>query len=97
MPARSRKRSGLASVAAIVTLRSWAATCATCATLATCAGIGGPPVAVVPNPLDAVHFVDFDAALQRDKRPMQFVPGPQPPAPGTIRTSETQLAPFFAP
>lgn len=33
--------------------------------LATCAGIGGPPVAVVPNPLDAVHFVDFDTAHTR--------------------------------
>lgn len=33
--------------------------------LATCDGVGKPPVAVVPNPLDAVHFVDFDAAYNR--------------------------------
>jgi arylsulfatase A-like enzyme len=34
---------------------------------------------------------EFDAALQRDKRPMQFVPGPPPPAPGTVRTVETDV------
>lgn len=28
---------------------------------------------------------DFDAALQRDRRPMQFTAGPPPPAPGAIR------------
>jgi len=28
---------------------------------------------------------EFDALLQRDRRPMEFVPGPPPPAPGTIR------------
>lgn len=28
---------------------------------------------------------DFDAALQRDRRPLQVVAGPPPPAPGTIR------------
>ena len=33
----------------------------------------------------------FDAALQRDQRPMQFVPGPPPPAPGTVRTADTEL------
>jgi hypothetical protein len=34
----------------------------------------------------------FDAALQRDQRPMQFVPGPPPPAPGTVRTADTDLS-----
>ncbi|HUR60438.1 MAG TPA: sulfatase [Opitutaceae bacterium] len=28
---------------------------------------------------------EFDAALQRDKRPMEFAPGPPPPAPQTVR------------
>jgi arylsulfatase A-like enzyme len=28
---------------------------------------------------------DFDAALQRDRRPMEFVPGPPPPAPRAVR------------
>jgi len=41
------------------------------------------------------HMRDFDAALQRDKRPMQFTGGPPPPAPGAIRTAETDLAPFL--
>ena len=35
---------------------------------------------------------DFDAALRRDQRPMQFVPGPPPPAPGTVRTADTDLS-----
>jgi hypothetical protein len=35
---------------------------------------------------------DFDAALHRDQRPMQFVAGPPPPAPGTVRTADTDLA-----
>ena len=35
---------------------------------------------------------DFDAALQRDQRPMQFVAGPPPPAPGTVRTADTDLS-----
>jgi arylsulfatase A len=34
----------------------------------------------------------FDTALQRDRRPMQIVEGPVPPAPQTIRTPETDLA-----
>ncbi len=34
---------------------------------------------------------DFDAALRRDQRPMQFVPGPRPPAPGAVRTAETDV------
>ena len=34
----------------------------------------------------------FDTALQRDRRPMQIVDGPAPPAPQTIRTPETDLA-----
>ncbi len=29
---------------------------------------------------------DFDTALQRDRRPMEFVAGPPPPAPQTVRT-----------
>ena len=33
--------------------------------LAATPGLSGPPVAMVPNPADAVHFVDFDAALHR--------------------------------
>lgn len=33
--------------------------------LAACAGIGGPPVATVANPTEAVLFVDFDTALIR--------------------------------
>ena len=40
---------------------------------------------------------DFDAALQRDKRPMQFEPGPPPPAPGTVRAAETELGKFLPP
>jgi arylsulfatase A-like enzyme len=39
----------------------------------------------------------FDAALDRDKRPMQFVAGPTPPAPGTVRTAETDLSQFRQP
>jgi len=35
---------------------------------------------------------EFDAALQRDQRPMQFVAGPPPPAPETVRTAETDLS-----
>ncbi len=42
------------------------------------------------------HMRDFDAALQRDKRPMQFVSGPPPPAPGTVRTTDTDLSGFRA-
>jgi arylsulfatase A len=38
------------------------------------------------------HAREFDTALQRDKRPMQFVPGPPPPAPGTVRTADTDLS-----
>ena len=34
----------------------------------------------------------FDAALQRDRRPMQILAGTPPPAPGTVRTAETDLA-----
>ncbi len=34
---------------------------------------------------------DFDAALRRDQRPMHFVPGPRPPAPGAVRTAETDV------
>ncbi len=36
----------------------------------------------------------FDAALHRDQRPMQFVAGPPPPAPGTVRTAETDLSSY---
>jgi arylsulfatase A len=35
---------------------------------------------------------DFDAQLQRYKRSMEFVPGPTPPAPQTVRTKETDLS-----
>jgi arylsulfatase A-like enzyme len=35
---------------------------------------------------------EFDAALQRDRRPMEIVAGPAPPAPGTIRTEEMDLS-----
>lgn len=35
---------------------------------------------------------EFDAALQRDRRPMQFVDGPPPPAPQTVRTVDTDLS-----
>ena len=34
----------------------------------------------------------FDAALQRDQRPMEFVPGPMPPAPQTVRAANTDLS-----
>ena len=34
---------------------------------------------------------EFDAALQRDRRPMEVIPGPEPPAPQTIRTAESDL------
>ena len=40
---------------------------------------------------------DFDVALQRDKRPMQFEPGRPPPAPGMIRTVETDLTLYRRP
>ncbi len=40
---------------------------------------------------------EFDAGLQRDARPMQFEPGPPPPAPGTVRTAETDIANFRYP
>lgn len=33
--------------------------------LAACAGIGGPPVATVPDASDAVHFVDLQTARTR--------------------------------
>ena len=33
--------------------------------LAACGGVGGPPVAVVPDHRDAVHFVDFHIAAIR--------------------------------
>lgn len=35
---------------------------------------------------------DFDTAMQRDKRPMEFVAGPPPPAPQTVRTPETDFS-----
>jgi arylsulfatase A-like enzyme len=35
---------------------------------------------------------EFDAALRRDQSPLQIEPGPRPPAPGTVRTAETDLA-----
>jgi arylsulfatase A len=34
----------------------------------------------------------FDAALQRDRRPMQFVEGPRPPEPNAVRTEATDLS-----
>lgn len=33
--------------------------------LSACDGIGGPPVALVPNPGEAVHFVDPETAANR--------------------------------
>ncbi|MBL9212226.1 MAG: sulfatase-like hydrolase/transferase, partial [Opitutaceae bacterium] len=35
---------------------------------------------------------EFDTALQHNKRPLQIEPGPPPPAPGTIRTADTDLS-----
>jgi arylsulfatase len=35
---------------------------------------------------------EFDTALQRDRRPMEFVDGPPPPAPQTKRTEATDLS-----
>jgi arylsulfatase A-like enzyme len=40
----------------------------------------------------SVFAREFDAALQRDRRPMEFVAGPTPPAPQTRRTAETDLS-----
>ena len=40
---------------------------------------------------------EFDAALERDKRAMQFTAGPPPPARGTVRTVETDLSRFRQP
>ncbi len=40
---------------------------------------------------------EFDAALQRDRRPMQIMAGPPPPAPGEVRTPRTDLARFLTP
>ncbi|WP_414660577.1 sulfatase family protein [Horticoccus sp. 23ND18S-11] len=39
----------------------------------------------------------FDAALQRDSRPMQFVPAPPGPPPGTVRTATTDLTQYHNP
>ncbi|MFM8338117.1 MAG: sulfatase-like hydrolase/transferase, partial [Opitutaceae bacterium] len=39
----------------------------------------------------AAQARDFDAALQRDRRPMQFTPGPPPPPPGAIRPPASPL------
>jgi len=39
----------------------------------------------------------FDAALQRDSRPMQFVPAPPSPPPGTVRTATTDLTQYHNP
>jgi hypothetical protein len=38
------------------------------------------------------EMAEFDAKLQRDKRPMQFVEGPPPPPPQMIRTDKTDLS-----
>lgn len=35
---------------------------------------------------------EFDRALQSDRRPLQAVPGPTPPAPGEVRRPETDLS-----
>jgi len=35
---------------------------------------------------------DFDAALQRDRRPMQLVDGPKPPAPQSVRAADTDVS-----
>jgi arylsulfatase A-like enzyme len=40
---------------------------------------------------------EFDAALQRDRRPMDFVPGLPPPAPQTVRTADTDLSVYATP
>lgn len=45
---------------------------------------------------DVVHRLtsalrEFDAGLQRDLRPMEFVPAPNPPPPGAVRTLQTDL------
>lgn len=40
---------------------------------------------------------EFDAAPQRDKRPMQFELGPRPPSPGAVRTADTDLTGFRQP
>jgi len=39
----------------------------------------------------ATRAREFDAALQRDRRPMQFTPGPPPPPPGAIRPATAPL------
>ncbi|MBI4625706.1 MAG: sulfatase-like hydrolase/transferase, partial [Verrucomicrobia bacterium] len=39
---------------------------------------------------------EFDAELQRDRRPMEFVPGPPPPAPQTVRTVDTDLSAYLS-
>ena len=40
---------------------------------------------------------DFDADLRRNRRPLQIEAGPPPPAPGTIRTNETDLRRYRSP
>jgi hypothetical protein len=35
---------------------------------------------------------EFDRKLQPDCRPMEFVEGPEPPAPQTLRTPETDVS-----
>lgn len=35
---------------------------------------------------------EFDAALQADRRPMQFAPGPTPPEPGRVRNVDDDLS-----
>lgn len=43
------------------------------------------------------RLAEFDAQLQRDRREMEFVPGPRPPAPQTVRTPETDLSVYRLP
>jgi arylsulfatase A-like enzyme len=42
-------------------------------------------------------LAEFDAALQRDCRPLERVPGPTPPAPQTVRTAATDLTGYRIP
>lgn len=35
--------------------------------LAACGGIAGPPVTLVADPTEAVHFVDYDTAIIRSR------------------------------
>jgi hypothetical protein len=65
MPTSATEASPAASSPSAPSLRPRFTIRAEAGFLAACAGIGGPPVTVVPDARDAVHFVDLDTAFTR--------------------------------